>query len=214
MRAAKVQRLYGRSADVIYPPVEVNRFFLGETLDPYYLIVSALVPYKRIDVAVDAFNQLKLPLKIVGEGPLRNMLRKRAKSTIEFLGWVDDAALAQLYTHCQALVFPGEEDFGITPLEAQASGRPVIAYQKGGLLETVIGLTQASEAQSPTGIFFPEQRAESLIEAIELFRRNRAAFDPRQLRRHAEKFSRQRFKQEIALYVEHCLKQSVRFKRC
>ncbi|RPI23303.1 MAG: glycosyltransferase family 4 protein, partial [Acidobacteria bacterium] len=118
--AAKIHTLYGRQAAVIYPPVDLEKFYVGGLQEPYYLIVSALVPYKRIDIAIRAFNEVRLPLKIVGEGPLRSRLERSAGPNIEFLGWVDDARLAGLYGSCQALVFPGEEDFGIVPLEAQA----------------------------------------------------------------------------------------------
>lgn len=123
--AAKIERIYRRSAKVIYPPVEVERFHIAKALQSYYLVVSALVPYKRIDLAVEAFNALKLPLKIAGDGPLRKFLQRRAKSHIEFLGRVDGDRLAELYAQCQALIFPGEEDFGIAPLEAHASGRQI-----------------------------------------------------------------------------------------
>jgi glycosyltransferase involved in cell wall biosynthesis len=200
--AAKVRELYGREATVIYPPVDIERFFIQRQPDPYYLVVSALVPYKRIDLAIQAFNALKLPLKIAGDGPLRKVLEKSAASNIEFLGWVDDARLAELYAGCQALVFPGEEDFGIVPLEAQASGRPVIGFKKGGLLETVIGLDDSSPLQCPTGLFFSEQHAESLIAAVELYQRSQGQFRPDHIQQHAAKFSRERFKREIAAYLD------------
>ncbi len=168
-------------------------------------MVSALVPYKRIDLAIRAFNAINLPLKIAGDGPLRKALEKTAASNIEFLGWVDDARLAELYAGCQALIFPGEEDFGIVPLEAQASGRPVIGYGKGGLLETVIGLNGPSIEGCPTGIFFPEQHEQSLIDALELYQRSQREFYPDKIRQHAAKFSRERFKQEMAEYLETCV---------
>jgi glycosyltransferase involved in cell wall biosynthesis len=210
--AAKINRIYGRPAEVIYPPVDVDRFYVADDfLQPYYLIVSALVPYKRIDIAVDAFNRLQLPLKIAGDGPLRSFLRRRAKANIEFLDRVDDAQLAGLYSQCQALIFPGEEDFGIVPLEAQASGRPVIGFKKGGLLETVIGLDGSSSSQEyPTGLFFSEQRAESLIAAVELYQKSQGRFRSDRIRQHAAKFSRERFKQETAQYVDACVKQFCR----
>ena len=208
--AAKIERIYGRSAKVIYPPVDFEKFHLSDKLQPYYLIVSALVPYKRIDLAVDAFNALKLPLKITGDGPLRRFLQRRAKSNIEFLGWVDDPKLVELYSQCQALIFPGEEDFGIAPLEAQASGRPVIAFNKGGLCETVIGLDGASPERPPTGLFFSDQQTESLMNAIEHYQKNRGEFHPEQIRRHAANFSRERFKLEMAEYIDVCVNQFCR----
>jgi glycosyltransferase involved in cell wall biosynthesis len=196
--AAKIKMLYGREAAVVHPPVDVERFRFSECPEPYYLIVSALVPYKRIDIAVAAFNRLKLPLKIAGEGPLRQKLEKRARPNIEFLGWVTDETLATLYASCEALIFPGEEDFGIVPLEAQASGRPVIAYGKGGALETVLPLDNLGLA---TGVFFRECTAESLIAAVGVFQQNRHRFDPAAIRCHACRFSRDRFKVQIEDYI-------------
>ena len=204
---AKIHQLYGREAAVIYPPVDTLRFFIRDRPGSYYLVVSSLVPYKRIDVAIQAFNALKLPLKIAGDGPLRKALEKTAASNIEFLGWVDDARLSELYASCRALLFPGEEDFGIVSLEAQASGRPVIGYGKGGLLETVIGFDRASPQRYPTGLFFSEQRAESLIAAVELYQKSQSEFVPDQIRQHALKFSRERFKQEMAEYIDVCVNQ-------
>jgi glycosyltransferase involved in cell wall biosynthesis len=203
--AAKINRIYGRSAEVIYPPVDINKFYIADAVQSYYLIVSALVPYKRIDIAVDAFNRLQLPLKIAGEGPLRRSLQRRAKPNIEFLGWIDQARLAELYANCRALIFPGEEDFGIVPLEAQASGRPVIAFNRGGLLETVVGLDSSLPAGPPTGLFFSEQRAESLAAAVELYQRRRAEFLPDKIRQHTGKFSRERFKQKVTDYIDACV---------
>jgi glycosyltransferase involved in cell wall biosynthesis len=205
--AAKIERYYGRRAKVICPPVDVDRFFIRREIQDFYLIVSALVPYKRIDIAIDAFNHLQVPLKIVGSGPFRRSLEKQANSNIEFLGWLEDAQLAGLYATCQALIFPGEEDFGIVPVEAQASGRPVIAFRRGGLLETVVGLDESEMGCSPTGVFFAEQNPSSLISAVRLYERNRHRFDPGQIRAHAEQFSRDRFKHEIAAYVDLCLNQ-------
>jgi glycosyltransferase involved in cell wall biosynthesis len=203
--AAKIKSLYGRSAKVIYPPVDMEKFHLGDEIEPYYLIVSALVPYKRIDLAIDAFNAINLPLKIAGDGPLRRVLQRRARSNIEFLGFVDDAPLSELYSRCQALIFPGEEDFGIVPLEAQASGRPVIAYGKGGALETVLPL--GSQLGPPTGIFFQEQTVESLMAAVRAFEQNRQKFVPTGIRQHACRFSRDRFKAQISDYIEARLRE-------
>ena len=196
--ASKIRALYRREAAVIHPPVDVERFQSTECQEPYYLIVSALVPYKKIDIAIAAFNKLKLPLKIAGEGPLRQKLRNLARPNIEFLGWVSDAKLAALYASCQALIFPGEEDFGIVPLEAQASGRPVIGYGKGGLLETVL---PSDDSGLATGVLYRESTAESLTAAVRAYQQSRDRFDPAAIRRHACRFSRDRFKVQIRDYL-------------
>jgi glycosyltransferase involved in cell wall biosynthesis len=201
--AAKIQKLYGRQAVVIHPPVDLEKFRISDGQEPYYLLVSALVPYKRIDIAIRAFNEMRLPLKIVGEGPLRSQLERSAGSTIEFLGWVDDSVLTALYGSCQALIFPGEEDFGIVPLEAQSCGRPVIAYEKGGVLETVIPVTaNTGSGVSPTGIFFSEQTPEDLIKAVGLYQKMHSRFDPRRIRDHAAQFSTARFRNQIHEYIQ------------
>lgn len=204
--AAKVRSLYGRDATVIHPPVDFENFSLVHEQAPYFLLVSALVPYKRIDLAVTAFNRLRLPLKVVGDGPVRRKIESMAGPNIEFLGWVDHDALPRLYASCQALILPGEEDFGIAPLEAQASGRPVIAYGKGGVLESVVPLSFsdgcAKPPGEPTGIFFPELNSESLMEAVLFFQKKNHKFDPASIRHHASHFSRDRFKAEIRDYIE------------
>jgi glycosyltransferase involved in cell wall biosynthesis len=162
-------------------------------------------------VAIAAFNNLKLPLKIAGDGPLRKNLEKAAGRNIEFLGWVDETRLTELYAGCQALIFPGEEDFGIVPLEAQATGRPVIGYGRGGLQETVIPLDACAGASAreagPTGIFFTEQTPGGLIAAVELFERIRNSFDPVKIQRHAAGFSRDRFKAEVKEFIEARLRE-------
>ena len=209
--AAKIKAMYGRDATVIYPPVDTEKFYVRESQEPYYLIVSALVPYKKIELAIEAFNELRLPLKIAGNGPLKRSLEKRARPNVEFLGWVEDHLLADLYASCQALVFPGEEDFGITPLEAHASGRPVIAYGKGGVLETVIPLNNSHQErpleQGPTGVFFSEPTSSSLMAAVDYFQKEHHAFNPTAIRRHAASFSRERFKFQIREYIEARLKE-------
>jgi glycosyltransferase involved in cell wall biosynthesis len=209
--AAKIEKLYERTAAVIHPPVELERFHIAAEQQPYYLIVSALVPYKKIDIAIGAFNKLKLPLKIAGEGPLRKRLEKMAQPNIEFLGWVDSQDLPELYASCQALIFPGEEDFGIVPLEAQASGRPVIAYGKGGVLESIVPLDSningSPSTSGATGVFFQELTSESLIEAVRCFHHKKQLFDPDAIRCHASTFSRDRFKSRIRDYVDARLRE-------
>src|SRR3989339_899643 len=135
--AARIKQLYGRQSDIIFPPVDTKKFQPGSLDKDFFLVVSRLSPYKRLDLVVEAFNQLDLPLKIIGSGPARASLQKLAKNNIEFLGQLDDRDVVKYLSECRALIFPGEEDFGIVPLEAMACGRPVIAYKAGGGLETV-----------------------------------------------------------------------------
>jgi glycosyltransferase involved in cell wall biosynthesis len=190
---ARIRKYYRRDATIIYPPVNCDAFNTSDTrVGDYYLIVSRLVPYKRIDLAVDAFGRLGIPLKIVGSSG-RNLdeLRARASRNVEFVGRVSDAELKQLYAGCRALVFPGEEDFGIAPLEANASGRPVIAYAAGGALDTVIDRN--------TGVLFDRQDAESLMHAVS--RVEATDWDCEALRAHARKFDRQVFRQQLLQVV-------------
>ena len=188
----RIMRIYGRESIVIHPPVDVNRFFTSNKDDGYFLIVSALVPYKRTDVAVEAFNRLGEKLIIIGTGSERKKLQSLAKSNIEFRGWVGDEELPSYYAGCRALVFPGVEDFGIVPVEAMASGKPVIAYALGGALETVV--------EGTTGIFFREQNAMSLEQAIkELAKGN---FCPDIIRQHTLQFDRQIFKERMQCFIQ------------
>lgn len=195
--ADRIRRHYGREAEVIHPPVEAADFPLSRRDDGYYLLVSALVPYKRADVAVEAFNRLEMPLRIVGSGPEERDLRRRAGRTIEFAGWAGTEELRAHYAGCRALVFPAEEDFGIVPVEAMASGKPVIAYGRGGARETVVPLGSAA----PTGLFFDAQAPESLAEAVRTFEANRGRFDPVLIRERALLFDRPRFEEKIRSYV-------------
>jgi glycosyltransferase involved in cell wall biosynthesis len=197
--ADRIRRAYDRPADVIYPPVDVQRFEIAEAGEDYYLVVSALAPYKRIDLAVDAANRLGRRLVVVGTGPEGARLRALAGPTVSFLGWRTDAEIAKLYARCRALVFPAVEDFGITPLEAAAAGRPTIALARGGALETMVGL-DAPEA-APTAVFFEEQSVDALVEAIVRFERATDRFDPKALRARAEAFDRPIFKQKLGDYI-------------
>jgi glycosyltransferase involved in cell wall biosynthesis len=185
--AHKIRTLYGKEALVVHPPLDLDRFQPKPQKKDYFLAVSALVPYKRIDLAVDAFNELEKPLWIVGKGGEEEKLKKKARSNIRFLQWVSDSELIEIYQGARALVFPGEEDFGIAPLEAQASGTPVIAYGKGGALETV--------KEGQTGLFFYEQTTESLVEAVRDFEKK--TFNAHAIRFHAETFSKERFQKEF-----------------
>ena len=229
--ADRVRRHYGREAIVIYPPVETARFHIAERTDDYYLAVGAFAPYKRIDLAIEAFNRLRRRLVIVGEGQEGSRLRHMAGPTIEFLGWRSDREVADLLSRCRALVFPGEEDFGILPVEAMACGRPVIAYGRGGVTETVIPLERSAFSvqrsglqnafslqpsafslgpQPPTGVFFYEQTVEALVDAIDLFERSSDRFDPEALRAHALTFDRSIFEKRIASYIDERLEEWTR----
>jgi glycosyltransferase involved in cell wall biosynthesis len=168
-------------------------------------MVSALVPYKRVDLAIEAFNRLRLPLIVIGVGPERSQLERRASSSITFLGWQPDAVVRDCYRRCEALIFPGEEDFGIVPVEAQACGKPVIALGRGGGVETVIPLngTQsgATPPHAPTGVFFYEATVEALCDAVALCRRHMTAFDPAAIRQNALRFDRPLFKARISAFL-------------
>lgn len=192
----RIQSYYQRDAEIIYPPVDTDWFFPGDDKPPgeYDLIISALVPYKRVDLAVKAYTSTGYPLKIVGVGSEFKRLQAEAGPNITFTGWLPDEKTRELYRRCRFLIFPGEEDFGIVPLEAQACGRPVIAFGCGGALETV--------QDGISGLFFSEQTESALVRAV-----TRAAaieWDQSAIRRHAEKFSIQNFIDGFAGAVERC----------
>lgn len=196
--AHRIARYYEREATVIYPPVDADRFrpCACEPGD-YFLVVAALVPYKRIDLAVEACARMGRPLWIVGEGPERRRLERMAGSAVRWFGWVSDDELVRLYNGCRALVFPGEEDFGITAVEAQACGRPVIALRKGGVLESVL--------ERRTGVFFDEPTVDSLCKAIATF--DRTVFDSNVIRTHAEQFGGDRCRRELDTVIRKILEQ-------
>lgn len=190
----RIKNFYGRDAEVIFPPVDTNKFNISRNHEDYFLIVSRLNSYKRIELAIQAFNELKYKLKIVGEGPFKDELLKMAlKDNIEFAGKVDEKELIRLYSNCRALIFPGEEDFGIVPIEAQASGRPVIAFGGGGALETVI--------DNVTGLFFYEQKPLALKDRILEFINIENNFDPEIIRKHALSFDEEVFKKKIIDFI-------------
>jgi len=189
---SRIAKAYGRESVIIYPPVETERFEPSNVVEDYYLIVGRLVPYRRLDLLVEAFNRLRRPLYIVGSGRDRDRLESMAEPNVKFLGYVPDDDLPDLFARCRAFVFPGEEDFGIAPVQAMAAGRPVIAFAAGGALDTVVpGLS---------GQLFAEQTVADIIKAIE-------SFDPSSLnvagiRRHAEKFDSSLFRKRINSFVE------------
>jgi glycosyltransferase involved in cell wall biosynthesis len=196
--AERIKRYYARDSTVIYPPVDCSRFTPGTGTGDGYLIVSAFAPYKRLDLAIEAFNRLDLKLTIVGSGQDEKRLKRMAGPNIDFPGWRSDAEIAQYYRNCRALVFPGEEDFGIVPVEAMASGRPVVAFARGGALETVVPLGGAGK---PTGVFFHEQTAGALTEAVRTLEGNLELFDPEAIRAHAMTFDRARFKERVREFI-------------
>src|SRR6266568_2035142 len=191
--AERIRKYYRRDAVVIPPPVEARRFSFDPAVhvEDYFLIVSRLVPYKRIDLAIEACNALQLPLVIIGKGRDLARLQRMAGPTIRFLGGLSDQEVLHYLAHCRALLFPGEEDFGITPLEAQASGRPVIAYGAGGALASIV--------DGVTGVFFREQTIASLVEALAVFHEQH--FNPHVIRNHALEFDMPRFHRRILQFV-------------
>jgi glycosyltransferase involved in cell wall biosynthesis len=198
--ADRIFRCYHRTAEVIYPPVDFDRFSASSQDAGFYLMVTAFVPYKRVDLAIEAFNRLALPLQIIGSGPEEAALKRLAGPTISFLDNQSDDEVKAAYESCRALVFPGEEDFGIVPLEAMASGKPVIAFGKGGTLETVV--ENSSGHEKGTGVFFFEQTINALVEAVLHFEKERNQFDPVAIRAHVEPFHRDRFREKIGQAIE------------
>lgn len=191
--ARRIKKHYRRDSQVIYPPVDTDFYHPHGNKRSFFLCGGRLVGYKRIDLAVQAFSQLKLPLWVAGDGEEYKNLKRIADSCVKFLGKVKDSELRSLYQQCRAFVFPGEEDFGIMPVEAQACGRPVIAFGRGGALETVV--------EGQTGIFFQEQSVDSLVEAIKRFITVEADFSPKVIAANAKRFGKERFEMEIKDFV-------------
>lgn len=193
--ANRIKKFYRRDANVIYPFVELARF-INEPLSEsgtgeYFLVISRLASHKRVDLAVAACTSLGLPLKVVGAGPERESLEKAAGERVEFLGYLSDDEVVTYLKGCRAFIYPQEEDFGITALEAQALGKPVIAFNKGGAVETV--------EDSKTGLFFEKQAVDALTDALRQF--ENMLFDPIYIREHAKLFSRERFEKELSEFV-------------
>lgn len=188
----KIKKYYGREAIVIYPPVETERFKLSQELGNYYLITGRIEPYKKVDLVVEAFNLNGRKLKVIGSGTHKAGILAKAKANIEFLGRVSDEELAETYAQCLAFIFPPEEDFGIVPVEAMAAGRPVIAYKKGGALETVV--------EGVTGEFFFPQTPLALNKTLKNF--NPKKYDSQRIRKHAQKFDKEVFKDQLREYIK------------
>jgi glycosyltransferase involved in cell wall biosynthesis len=187
----RIGKYYRRDSAIIYPPVDTERFVPAHSTEDYYLAVGRLIPYKRVDLAVRACTQLDLPLKISGAGRDLDRLQEIAGPTVEFLGRVPDDQLPDLMARCKAFLFPGAEDFGITPVQAMAAGRPVIAYAYGGALDTVVAGT--------SGTLFHEQSVDALIDTLRHF--SAEDYDPSTVRRHAQQFDRSVFRQKMSEYV-------------
>jgi glycosyltransferase involved in cell wall biosynthesis len=195
----RIRKVYGRTSDVIYPPVDVGAFDLCETKKDFYLTASRLVPYKRMDLIVQAFALMpEKRLIVIGDGPEMPKLVAASTPNITLLGYQEFSELRRYMQEARAFVFAAEEDFGITPVEAQACGTPVIAFGKGGVLETVVDSEDASLA---TGIFFPEQTVASLVDAVRRFENQGRVFSASSCRKQAERFSNERFRQEFGDYV-------------
>jgi glycosyltransferase involved in cell wall biosynthesis len=192
--AGRIWKLYRRRARVIYPPVDVDRFIPRADREEFYVTVTRLVPYKRVDLIVRAFARLGRPLVVVGDGPELRRLRGIASANVRLVGWQPDEVVRDYLERAQAFVFAAEEDFGIGPVEAQAAGAPVIAYGRGGALESVV--------EGETGLFFYEQSAEAVAEAVLEFERRRGQFSLERIRANAERFRKERFQREFTALVE------------
>lgn len=194
----RIYKHYRRESEVIYPPVSIDQFY-NKPSEDFYLMLGQIIPYKKVDLAVEAFNQNGKKLVIIGEGSELQKLKSRSNKNIQFLGHQSFSVIQDFYSKCKAFIFPGEEDFGITPIEAQASGKPVIAYAKGGVLETVI--------PNETGIFFKEQTVEALNGAIEKFELGEHLISVNKCQSNANLFSNEVFKLKISSIIKKYLEQ-------
>jgi glycosyltransferase involved in cell wall biosynthesis len=212
--AGRIRKYYRRESTVIHPPIDTSHGYLAKKHDNYYLAVGRLVGYKRTDILIEACRQLGRKLIIVGDGPERKRLERQAANNVEFLGELSDLELRNAYAHCRALLFAADEDFGMVPLEAQSYGRPVIAYGKGGSLETVVAndhsirLPGTEEDAAVTGVFFREQTADSLAAAILSFESTEEIFLPQRIQLHARKFDTSVFLDRIREYLNDVLANS------
>jgi glycosyltransferase involved in cell wall biosynthesis len=208
--AARIRKYYRRESTVIHPPIDTTGSFLASKVDDYYLAVGRLVPYKCTDILIGACAELGRRLVIVGDGPERKKLEKLATKNVEFLGEVDDTALRQVYAKARALLFAADEDFGLVPLEAQSYGRPVIAYGKGGSLETVIGASpgrrhEGEDTSAWTGVFFESQTVDSLVKAIRTFESSEERFSPLVAQNHARQFDTSIFVERLGSFINSAI---------
>ncbi|MBI4231841.1 glycosyltransferase [Candidatus Peregrinibacteria bacterium] len=190
----RIAKYYKHQSSIIHPMIKHQNYEIANSTKGYFLAVGRLIPYKKFDLIVETFNQIGLPLKIAGTGIMEQELRRQAKGNIEFLGYVPESMLKKLYSECEALIFPQVEDFGITTIEAMASGRPVIAFRAGGALDTVI--------EDQTGIFFDKQTSLHLKAAIEKYQENKDDFIPEKIRAHAANFSQKNFEDTFTKYLK------------
>ena len=207
--AKRIKKLYGKEALVIYPPVNCDKFTIGNKSEDYYFTTSRMVPYKKMDLIVEAFKYMPDKKLIVGgEEPDFNKIKKIAPKNVELLGFLETNQLISFTQKAKAFIFAAEEDFGIAPIEAQACGIPVIAFGKGGALETIIGnySSQNKVAKSDTGVFFEKQTVEELIKAIEVFEKNQDKFDKETIRNQALKFDTKRFELEFKTTIDTIIK--------
>ena len=208
--AERIKKHYNREPDIIFPPVDCSYFKPSSSSEDFYLMVSPLAPNKRVDIGINAFNKLGIPLKVIGSGQEESRLRGIANRNIELMGWQSDETVRDHYAACKALIFPGIDDFGIVPLEAQASGKPVIAYGGGGALETIVPLDrhplgtgkECEQPQNATGVFFYEHTPDALAEAVSYFEEIKDSFNKQEIRKNAESFDRAVFKDKIRNYIE------------
>lgn len=190
----RIKKVYGKESRVIYPPVDVDKFELCEQKEGFYMTASRMVPYKKIDLIVEAFSKTDKKLVVIGTGPDMEKIKAKAGKNIELMGYQSDEVMINMMQKAKAFIFAAEEDFGITPVEAQACGTPVICLGKGGTKETVIDMV--------SGVHFMEQTVEALLEAVKKFENNIDSFEPKKIRENALRFSKERFEKEIKEFVE------------